>query len=250
MTLAGSVFVETEWDRNDPVGETRWVHELAPQAGLPSAMVCHVTLHRSDAADILAQQATFPLVRGIRHKPAAAPAPDQIKSGVPGSMNDPTWRRGYALLERYKLSFDLQVPWWHLKEAVALNNDFPNIPIILNHTGLPRNRSAGGTGGLARRRCRNFAAAPNVSVKISGLGELGQAWTLERNRQVILDTIAIFGEDRCMFASNFPVDSLAGSMTTIFSGFAEATKNMGNDVQAEIVRRQCQAHLSPAPGQP
>ena len=107
LTLAGTVFVETEWDRNDPVGETRWVHELAPQAGLPSAMVCHVTLHRSDAADILAQQATFPLVRGIRHKPAAAPGPDQIKSGVPGSMNDPTWRRGYALLERYKLSFDL-----------------------------------------------------------------------------------------------------------------------------------------------
>ncbi len=81
---------------------------------------------------------------------------------------------------------------------------------------------------------QEFAAAPDVSVKISGLGELGQAWTLERNRQVILDTIAIFGEDRCMFASNFPVDSLAGNMTTIFAGFAEAAKSMGNDVQRKL----------------
>jgi len=80
----------------------------------------------------------------------------------------------------------------------------------------------------------DFAAAPNVAVKISGLGEPGRAWTLERNRQVILDTIAIFGEDRCMFASNFPVDSLVGSMATIYSGFAEATKTLGRDVQIKL----------------
>ena len=79
-----------------------------------------------------------------------------------------------------------------------------------------------------------FAAAPNVAVKISGLGEAGQAWTLERNRAVILDTISIFGEDRCMFASNFPVDSLAGSLATIYSGFAEATEKLGRDVQAKL----------------
>ena len=79
-----------------------------------------------------------------------------------------------------------------------------------------------------------FAAAPNVCVKISGLGEPGQPWTLERNQQVILDTIKIFGEDRCMFASNFPVDGLAGSMATIFSGFAEATRTMGTAVQRKL----------------
>ncbi len=36
----------------------------------------------------------------------------------------------------------------------------------------------------------------------------------------MLDAIAILGEDRCMFASNFPVDSLVGDFDTIFSGFA------------------------------
>lgn len=233
MTLAGSVFIETEWDRNDEVGETRWVQALAARAGLPSAMVCHVTLHRSDAADVLAQQASFALVRGVRHKPAAPPAPGHSRTDLPGAMRDPAWRRGYAQLARYNLSFDLQTPWWNLKDAVALNRDFPETRIILNHTGLPRDRSAGELAGW-RAALQDFAAAPNVAVKISGLGEPGVPWTLERNRQVIRDTIAMLGEDRCMFASNFPVDGLTGSMATIFSGFADTTKDMGTTVQHKL----------------
>ena len=233
LNLAGSVFVETEWDRTDPVGETRWVQEIAHQSGLPSAMVCHAVLHQTDVADVLEQQAAFALVRGIRHKPRAAPSPDRMENAPSGSMRDPAWRRGYSLLARHGLSFDLQTPWWHLGEALALNRDFPDTPIILNHTGLPRNRSAQELAGW-RTAMTQFSAAPNVAVKISGLGEAGQAWSLERNRAVILDTIALFGEDRCMFASNFPVDGLVGSLATIYSGFEEATRPLGRAVQAKL----------------
>ena len=63
----------------DPVGETRWVHEVAAACGLPSAMVCHAALHQDDAADILAQQAAFPLVRGIRHKPVTAASRAEVR---------------------------------------------------------------------------------------------------------------------------------------------------------------------------
>ena len=233
LNLVGSVFVETEWDRRDPVGETRWVHALARRSRFPSVMVSHAALHPDDAADILAQHATFPLVRGIRHKPRAAASPRQIEIGAPGSMDDPNWRRGFALLARHGLSFDLQTPWWHLAEAVRLNADFPETLIVLNHTGLPRNRSQEELEGW-KEAMTKFARAPNVAVKISGLGEPGQAWTVERNRSVILDTIHIFGEDRCMFASNFPVDSLVASLATIYSGFAAATKTLGSAAQAKL----------------
>jgi predicted TIM-barrel fold metal-dependent hydrolase len=148
-------------------------------------------------------------------------------------MSDPAWRRGYALLARHRLSFDLQTPWWHLKQAAALNSAFPETLIVLNHTGLPRNRSTEELAGW-RAAMSHFAAAPNVAVKISGLGEPGRAWSAERNRRVILDTIEIFGEDRCMFASNFPVDSLVGSLATIYSGFADITKTLGSAVQAKL----------------
>jgi predicted TIM-barrel fold metal-dependent hydrolase len=233
LNLVGSVFVETEWDRRDPVGETRWVQALRSRFGLPTAMVCYAALDRNDVADVLARQASFAFVRGVRHKPRASRNPDKVEVGAPGSMSDPRWRAGYALLARHRLSFDLQAPWWHLAEAAALNADFPDTKIILNHTGLPRDRSPGELAGW-RAAMTAFAAAPNVAVKISGLGEPDRPWSLERNRQVILDTIDIFGEDRCMFASNFPVDGLVGSLATIYSGFAGATEKLGMKVQAKL----------------
>src|SRR5689334_12505925 len=96
LNLIGSVFVETEWDRGDPVGETRWVQKIMRQSSIPSAMVCHAALHQDDAAEILEQQASFEFVRGVRHKPAPAPSPAAIEKGAPGSMTDPKWRGGYS----------------------------------------------------------------------------------------------------------------------------------------------------------
>jgi predicted TIM-barrel fold metal-dependent hydrolase len=157
-------------------------------------------------------------VRGIRHKPSAAASPDRARPGAPGSMGDPRWRRGYALLARHGLSFDLQTPWWHLAEAAELARDFPDTLIILNHTGLPSDRSDEGLAGW-RHAMGTLAAQPNVACKISGLGQPGRPWTVAGNGPVVLDTIAIFGVERCMFASNFPVDGLVADFDTIYEGF-------------------------------
>ena len=64
-----------------------------------------------------------------------------------------------------------------------------------------------------------LAARPNVALKISGLGQPGRPWTVESNRPVVLDAIRIFGVERCMFASNYPVDSLVAPFDAIFDGF-------------------------------
>lgn len=74
--------------------------------------------------------------------------------------------------------------------------------------------------------CYHYAARKtehNVAIKISGIGLPGEPWTVAANGPVIRDAIAIFGKDRAMFASNFPVDSLVGDFDTIFSGFLAAT---------------------------
>src|SRR5262249_34520844 len=102
--VVGTVYVETEWDPSDPVGETHWVQRLAAREGLPSAVVAEAWLDREDAADVLARQAACPLVRGIRHKPRAAPSPDAVVPGAPGSMGDPRWRGGFAHLGRLRLA--------------------------------------------------------------------------------------------------------------------------------------------------
>ena len=66
---------------------------------------------------------------------------------------------------------------------------------------------------------QGLALAQNVVVKISGLGQPGVAWTVDANRSIVLDTIDTFGVDRCMFASNFPVDGLVADFDTIYAGF-------------------------------
>jgi predicted TIM-barrel fold metal-dependent hydrolase len=213
-----TVFVETEWDPRDAVGESRWLAEVIAASGFPHGIVAGGRLGDPEIEAVLEGHAAFPRVRGIRHKPKAAASSDRVEKNAPGSMGDPAWRRGYALLEKYGLSFDLQTPWWHLEEAAALARDFPNTQIILNHTGLPADRSPEGLAGW-RAAMTTLAACPNAAVKISGLGQPGEPWTIEANGPIVRDTIRIFGIERCMFASNFPVDGLCASFDVIYSGF-------------------------------
>jgi predicted TIM-barrel fold metal-dependent hydrolase len=166
----------------------------------------------------LAALGAHPLVRGIRNKPAAAPAPGDVRRGAPGSMGDPAWRERLDLLEKYELSLDIQSPWWHLSEMAELAADFPRLRFILNHAGLPADRSRAGLDGW-RAAMRELAGQSNVAVKVSGIGVPGTPWSVELNGAIVRDTIQAFGVERSMFASNFPVDSLTGEFDTIYSGF-------------------------------
>ena len=231
--IIGTVHVEAEWDRKTSVGETRWLETIARRHGLPSAIVAHAALDSPDADEIVSRHCESSLVRGIRHKPHAAASPRDAIRGHAGSMDDPAWRRGYACLERHGLSFDLQTPWWHLDAAADLARDFPQTQIIINHTGLPADRSPEGLSGW-RGAMETVAAHPNVAVKISGLGQLHRPWTLEANGPVIRETVTIFGIDRCLFASNYPVDSLVASYDTIVDVMRRALGHRSPDETAKI----------------
>jgi predicted TIM-barrel fold metal-dependent hydrolase len=226
-----TVHMEAEWDRADPAAETRWLESVNREHGLPSACIAHAEFDRSDIDAVLAGHAQSPLVRGVRHKPKAANDPRDARRGAPGSMDDPRWRSGYAMLEGHGFSYDLQTPWWHLDAAAALAADFPHTPLIINHTGLPADRSADGLAGW-RRALETAATQPNAFIKISGLGRREEPWTLEANGPTIRDAIAIFGTDRCMFASNYPVDRLTASFDTIYRGFFAAVAD--RDIAAQL----------------
>jgi predicted TIM-barrel fold metal-dependent hydrolase len=213
--VAKSVYVEAEWNPADPVGEMRYIETVRRDHGLPSVAVAQAWLDRDEAPAVLEQQASFAFVRSVRHKPRAnASAADT----APGGTTDNGWRAGFGRLASCGLRFDLQTPWWHFGEAAQLARAFADTQILLNHTGLPADRS---TEGIAawRRAMTILAGCPNVAVKISGLGQPGEPWTAAANRNIVRTTIELFGVERCMFASNFPVDSLCASFTTIFQGF-------------------------------
>ena len=231
--VVASVHVEAEWDRDDEVGETRWLAEVRAHHERPTVAVAHARFERDDVEEILAGHAAFPFVRGIRQKPAAAAAPAAVVKGAPGSMGDPRWRRGFALLERYGFSFDLQTPWWHLPEAADLARAFPHTTIIVNHTGLPADRTPDGLEAW-RDALETVAAAPNVALKISGLGQADGSWPYASNRRVVRDAITIFGVERCMFASNFPVDPLCADYDTIVDGVRRSVHDFAPEDQARL----------------
>ncbi|NQD93216.1 amidohydrolase family protein [Pseudomonas sp. CrR25] len=217
LPVVETVYVETEWDPQDPLGETRFIHELAGRYGVPNAVVAQAWLDHDDAPALLAAQAAFERVRSVRHKPGGPNAPEQVGS-CRSLMSDERWRRGYAALHGLGLHFDLQSPWWNLPEAELLARDFPQTTLILNHAGLPADRSPQGLAGW-HVAMASLAEWPNVMVKISGLGLPGRPWRAEDNAWIVREVIAMFGVERAMFASNFPVDGLCGSFTTLYDGF-------------------------------
>ena len=220
--IAATVHVEAEWDPADPVGEQRWLAGLRAETGLPTVSVCQAWLDREDVEEVLAAQAKFPFVRGIRHKPGTAE-----KRGAAGSMDDPRWRAGYAALARHGFSFDLQTPFRHAEAARDLARDFAQTLIIINHTFLPVD---GGEEGLAswRKALEMVAGEENVALKISGL-----APGLDKAK-VAREAVAIFGTERTMFASNYPVDSLVAPFGTIFDAFRKAVAGMGEETERKL----------------
>jgi predicted TIM-barrel fold metal-dependent hydrolase len=202
-----TVHCEAEMDRNAQVAETQWLTEVNARHGFPGAIVAHAWFHTDNAEEILAAQAKFPLVRGIRSKPVTSRQPGDGTQGAPGTMQDAKWLKGFALLEKYGLSWDLRVPSWHLAEAAEVARQFPRTPIVLNHTGFPWDRSDEGFAAW-RRGMEAVARQPNVHVKVSEFGLKDAAWNYESNRRVVLEAIEIFGIERCLFATNFPVAGL------------------------------------------
>ena len=229
--VLATVHCEAEWSRDDQVGETEWLTQVQLAHGLPSAIVAHAWFHTPNAEEVLTRQASFPLVRGIRSKPVTALSPDAMTPGAPGTMQDPRWLEGFSRLERYRLSWDLRVPFWHLYEAAEVAAAFPGTPIVLNHTGFPWDRSKEGLAAW-KRAMEAIARQANVSLKVSGFGLKDEPWDYQSNRTIVRTAIAIFGIDRCMFASNFPVaglrvdyDTLVRSVSRMLDDFSDSDRH-------------------------
>jgi len=225
--IVKSVHLQAEFDHTqDPAKETEWlqgVHDSPGSKGLPTAVVGYADFSAPDVERVLARHAAFPTMRGIRQiLNWSADRPELRFIGRGDLMGDRKWRAGYRLLARFGMSFDMQVWPWQLAEAAALAQEIPEVPMILNHTGLPIRRDRDGIEEW-RKGMRALAAVPHVNVKISGLGMFQRSFKADDIKPFVLDTIETFGVGRSMFASNFPVDSLASSYVHLWECYDAIT---------------------------
>ncbi len=202
-----SVYVQVNVAPGAETDEVAWVQSVADRAGFPHAIVGYADLAAPDLAAALDRHQAHTNFRGVRQQIHWHDKPLYRFAPRPDVMRDPAWRRGMKELERRGLSFELQVFASQMADAASLARDFPGVTFVLQHAGMLEDRSAAGwaawRGGMTQ-----LAACPNIVAKLSGLGTFEHACTTALWRPVIEETIATFGAARCLFGSNFPIESL------------------------------------------
>jgi predicted TIM-barrel fold metal-dependent hydrolase len=229
--IVKSVHVQADHDFADPVRETSWLQSASAgdPSGFPNAIVAFADLARDDAEAVLDAHCRFPNMRGIRQ----ALQRSVTDPTHPDLLRDPRWRSNLALLGKRKLSFDLQVLPVQMADAAALTREHPQVQFILCHLGLPMDQSAEGRGSW-RLGMRELARSPNIAVKISGFGMFDRKWSVQSIAPLVLETIEIFGAERAMFGSNFPVDGMMASYDRIWSAFEAITSGFSEKEQSAL----------------
>ena len=213
-----SVHVTANWGPARALDETRWLQSVADQHGFPHGIVCQADLADPDVGTQLNAQKQFPNLRGVRHQLHWDSAPLRQNVSRPDLCNTPEFRRGFALLEGLDLHFELQVFAPQAPYAVELIKASPGTRFILLHAGMLTDRTPAAIDQW-RASLTAIAAFPNVHVKISGLNMFNPDWTQRDLRQVIRDTIQIFGIARTIYGSNFPLEKLHASYADLFAAY-------------------------------
>ncbi|MEM1365722.1 MAG: amidohydrolase family protein [Pseudomonadota bacterium] len=217
--LTASVHVQVDGAIADPVAETEFVYEQAQSAGHDIAIVGFVDLSRDDCGDVMDRHMACPAFRGVRHilsrlddQPALSFAPEHY-------LENPFWRQGFKELRKRGLSFDLQCYPEQMHDAALLFSQQDEVAVIIDHAGSPWDQSA---DGLARWRTglKRLADLPQISIKLSGFGMFDRDRT--KTPELCQTILELFGADRVMVGSNFPVDSLMASYGDYVDAIAAA----------------------------
>jgi predicted TIM-barrel fold metal-dependent hydrolase len=149
-------------------------------------------------------------------------------------MNDPDWRRGLTHLAEHNLLFEIQLFTSQMRLGAALARAFPDIVFVLEHAGMLEDMSEAGWT-LWREGMMRLAAEPNMNVKLSGLGTFVHACRAEVMQPIIKETVDIFGADRCLYGSNFPIEKLWTDYRTLYLTFRAAIDHLGESEQRAIL---------------
>lgn len=241
--IAKSVYVQANWPNERFEDEAEWVQSVADESGWPHAIVAYADFTEPDVRPALDRLARYPLVRGARQQLHWHENPLYRFASRPDLAEDPRVRRNVAALADYGWSFDLQVFAGQMKGAAGLAAACPEVTFILQHAGMLEDDTDGGRRAW-RAGMEALAAQPNVVTKLSAFGTF-----IHRNdpgfiRAMITNTVEIFGADRCMFGSNFPIEKIWCRYSDLFDAFRAGAESLGqkacdaifNDTAARVYR--------------
>jgi L-fuconolactonase len=194
-------------------------------------------------------------LKGIRHRAKWDPDPavrGPISADRAGLYLEPAFGEGIERLAALGLAFDASVFHPQIPDVAALARAHPDASIVLIHSGSPVGHSSYAgkeeeTHAHWLASMRELASCPNVSVKMGGLlmclgnfdftaaeqpptsEQLAALW-----RPYIEPCIELFGAQRCMVSSNFPVDKAGCTYGTLWNAFKRITSGCSADEKALI----------------
>ncbi|MFC4594536.1 amidohydrolase family protein [Sphingobium tyrosinilyticum] len=233
--VVGMVHVEAGADASQALDETDWVQTIADRRGLPNGVVAFAALDHPNIERSLEAHAGHAAVRGVRQIVNWHANPQRTYSATDVTLN-PTWERGFSLLGQRGLSFDLQCYPKQMPNIAAIAQRHPEVPIIVNHAGMPVIDDPNGLDEW-RRGMALLAALPQVSVKLSGFGFIDRGWAVQSVHHFVRELIDLFGPDRLMAASDFPTDKLFADFDKCLEALHALTADLSKDERSAIFAR-------------
>jgi L-fuconolactonase len=225
--VSGMIFVQADCEADEAMGEARWAEDLA--AGDPRILgiVAYAPLHLGAKARIaVASAAAQSRVVGVRRL---------LQDELPSLLEDPALVEGVRLLPDHGLPFDLCVRHHQLRAATALVAACPDVTFVLDHLGKP----PVATGEIASWRddLARLSRSGRVFCKLSGLTtEAAPDWDPEDVRPYLDVALDLFGPQRCMLGSDWPVSTLATTVEGWFDLVLGAVAGLSS-AEREALRR-------------
>ena len=184
--------------------EALWVHSVSEEnPDWPMAQVAFCDLTAPNLESDIENYLKIPSVRGVRQIIGRAPGEDS-KTGTNALLQSDAFRDGLRIISSKGLSFDLQLIPELIPATCEILQDFPNTKVALCHAGSPHDRSSLGLKRFSKT-LKNMAELKNV--------------TCNTIAPIVDICLSQFGENRCMFGSNFPVDSLYSDYSMLVNSY-------------------------------
>lgn len=220
--VAGTVVVQAAHDET----ETTWLLDLARHYPFIKGVVGWVDLTAPDLGERLARFTGQGNFCGVRAPLLAE------KNGLAGF--DRAFLGGLQVFHQQELAVDLLAKSAQLKYFTGLFETLPGIRWVINHLAQPPLK--GGDLAAWREEMRQAARYPNVFCKVSGMVTLaGPTRNFEEQARPVFETaLELFGPDRLLWGSDWPVSLQAASYRQVHDLLAALVANLSETEQVAI----------------
>ena len=223
--IMGIVFVQADCTREETITEVEWITQLANELPIYGIVAFAPVDEGDQVRGTLEALSKHPLVKGVRLL---------IQAYGAGYSRQPDFVTGVKAVADYGLSFDICIRDHQFNDVIELVGQCPKVSFVLDHLGKPNIRER--EFPIWQKNIKTLAAFPNVHCKLSGIVTEANmaAWTIDDLIPYVDHTIDVFGIERMMFGSDWPVARLASSYQHWLDTAQQLVARFSSDEQQQL----------------